>query len=113
MIVNSKVFNVCCSSDAVARPVITNSTQFNGAYGCDWCYHVGERVEKGNGFVRCYPFREPEPETRSALTHEEDMLQAVELGRLVHGIKGPPNIFSSPNLISSVVVWLIVCIVFF
>lgn len=96
-IVTSKVFCSCCTCDSVARPIIQNCTQFNGKYGCSWCYHAGERVEKGNGHVRCYPFREPEPDLRTALTHEEDVIQAVELGQSVHGIKGPSIILFMPK----------------
>jgi len=28
--------------------------QFNGQYGCSWCLHPGEQVEKGDGTVRVY-----------------------------------------------------------
>ena len=27
----------------------------NGEYGCNWCLHPGERVEKGKGFCRVFP----------------------------------------------------------
>jgi len=33
--VYSKVFALCCSTDSCARPVIRNTTQFNGRFGCD------------------------------------------------------------------------------
>jgi hypothetical protein len=28
--------------------------QFNGKYGCSWCLHPGQQVDKGNGKVRIY-----------------------------------------------------------
>ncbi|CAG5072750.1 Protein of unknown function, partial [Cotesia congregata] len=27
--------------DSVARPILQNRLQFNGFYGCSWCYHHG------------------------------------------------------------------------
>lgn len=44
--------------DSVARPILQNMTQFNGQYGCSLCLHPGEQVEKGNGTVRVYPYKE-------------------------------------------------------
>ncbi|XP_059367669.1 uncharacterized protein LOC132106067 [Carassius carassius] len=41
----SRIFAVVSACDAVARPMLKDSTQFNGKYGCDWCLHPGERVE--------------------------------------------------------------------
>ncbi|XP_056604162.1 uncharacterized protein LOC130420694 [Triplophysa dalaica] len=40
---SSKVHALICSSDSVARPQIRNTKQFNGIYGCDFCYHKGGR----------------------------------------------------------------------
>ena len=37
----SKVFVLVCSSDSVARPMLRNTKQFNGVYGCDFCFHDG------------------------------------------------------------------------
>lgn len=37
----SRVFALICSSDSIARPLLRNTKQFNGFYGCDFCYHVG------------------------------------------------------------------------
>lgn len=34
------------TTDTVARPLVRNSTQFNGVFGCDFCLHPGERVAK-------------------------------------------------------------------
>lgn len=44
--------------DSVARPILQNMTQFNGQYGCSLCLHPGEQVEKGNGSVRVYPYKD-------------------------------------------------------
>lgn len=36
-----KIRPVIVTVDTVARPVIRNTTQFNGAFGCDFCLHPG------------------------------------------------------------------------
>ena len=32
------------SVDTIARPIVRNSTQFNGEFGCDWCLHPGKNI---------------------------------------------------------------------
>ncbi|KAM7313846.1 uncharacterized protein ISCGN_003633 [Ixodes scapularis] len=41
----SKVYAVCCIADAPARAAVLNRKQFNGYYGCPWCYHKGTLVD--------------------------------------------------------------------
>lgn len=36
-----KVRPVIVTVDTIARPVIRNTTQFNGLFGCDFCLHPG------------------------------------------------------------------------
>ncbi|XP_049519347.1 uncharacterized protein LOC119444500 [Dermacentor silvarum] len=40
-IVKSKVFCICCCADTPARAAMQHRVQFNGYYGCSWCYHPG------------------------------------------------------------------------
>lgn len=86
---HTKIHNIVCSSDAVARPLFRNCKQFNGLFGCDWCKHSGEVVKKGDGFVRCYPFTVPVPGKRTAEEHIQDSIEATNTGQAVHGVKGP------------------------
>ena len=30
------------SIDTIARPIVRNSAQFNGEFGCDWCLYPGK-----------------------------------------------------------------------
>ncbi|KAH9359742.1 hypothetical protein HPB48_021301 [Haemaphysalis longicornis] len=39
-----QVFCICCCADAPARAAMQNVKQFNGFYGCSWCYHPGTKV---------------------------------------------------------------------
>lgn len=43
---------LCFPLDSVARPIIANQVQFNGYYGCSWCYIEGSYL------ISCmkYPF---------------------------------------------------------
>lgn len=78
----SKVYALICSSDSVARPLLRNTKQFNGQYGCDFCYHIGGGP---------YPYRKPEPLLRSETEHYEHAMAAtVQLP--VKGVKGPTEL---------------------
>lgn len=50
----SKVFPIICTADAPARAMLQNFNQFNGKYGCGFCEHEGERIERGRGHSRIY-----------------------------------------------------------
>lgn len=39
--IHYKVCVLVITTDTVARPLIRNTTQFNGEYGCDFCLHKG------------------------------------------------------------------------
>jgi len=59
-------------------------TQFNGHYGCSLCLHPGEKVLKGNGTVRVYPYKDfPKRDHASALN---DAREAVCTTQSVGGI---------------------------
>ncbi|CAG5071643.1 Protein of unknown function, partial [Cotesia congregata] len=60
-IYTKKVIVMLGICDAVARPLVRCSTQFNGEYGCGLCLHPGERVEKGRGYTRVYPIIQGNP----------------------------------------------------
>ncbi|GBN46943.1 hypothetical protein AVEN_90643-1 [Araneus ventricosus] len=93
-----QLFNVLLSPSNLpaamkpARAAIQNFILYNGKYGCGFCQHSGERVEKGKGFCRIYPLQQPLPEIRSVEQcvnfSEEDSLT----GKAVHGVKGPTEL---------------------
>lgn len=62
------MYTVHCAFVTVARCTVQNIKQFNGEHGCNWWYHKGEIVEKGNVFTRVYP--------------------TVGSGKVIHGVKG-------------------------
>lgn len=82
----SRVFTLVCSSDAIARTILRNCKQFNGKFGCDWCLHPGEVVEKGRGFVRSYFYREHAERTH--IQFKNDATEAYHTKSTIHGVKG-------------------------
>lgn len=50
----SKVFTLLSICDSPARCLVQNVKQFNGEYGCNWCYAKGEQVQRGLGTTRVY-----------------------------------------------------------
>ncbi|XP_062841554.1 uncharacterized protein LOC134300980 [Trichomycterus rosablanca] len=75
----SKVFVLVCSSDSMARPLLRNTKQFNGFYGCDFCYHKGGKS---------YPYDRPEPPLRNERDHFSHAMSASD-NEPVFGVKGP------------------------
>ena len=73
-------------ADSVARPVLQNRLQYNGYYGCSYCYHKGFYIHK-KGMK--YPFLAEEPETRTHDSHMQDVAAVYESGGLsFRGVKG-------------------------
>ncbi|XP_030231849.1 uncharacterized protein LOC115557858 isoform X3 [Gadus morhua] len=75
----SKVFVLICSSDSVARPLLRNTKQFNGFYGCDFCLHRGGKS---------YPYEQPEPPRRNERDHFSHAMSGTT-DEPVFGVKGP------------------------
>ena len=85
--VSCKVFALCCSTDACARPVVKKTTQFNGRFGCDWCLHEGQVVKRGDGKSRIYL---PSKEVLTLRNKAEFLSNALNStsDNPVNGIKG-------------------------
>ena len=86
-LIKIKVYAILCIVDSVARPMVQNMKQFNGVYGCPYCYHKGEMVASGNGHARVYDSLIKELCTKAK--HEEHVRKVVELDKAVKGVKGP------------------------
>ncbi|KAL1436747.1 hypothetical protein MTO96_049390 [Rhipicephalus appendiculatus] len=44
-VVRSAIHAICCCVDAPARAAVGNMVQFNGLFGCPWCYSCAEHHE--------------------------------------------------------------------
>jgi len=75
----SKVHSLLCSSDSIARPLLRNTKQFNGKYGCDFCLHYG-----GGPYI----WETPEPPLRTETDHFRHAMLATP-AQPVMGVKGP------------------------
>lgn len=86
--VNGKKYNfvlqpLCASVDSVARPIMQNRVQFNGYFGCSWCYQYGEYAY---GSMK-YPFMDDDPLLRDHESYIKDIKYAEEMGRPHRGVK--------------------------
>lgn len=93
----SRVFALVCSSDAVARPLLRKSKQFNGEFGCDWCLHPGTMVDKGAGKVRTYAYDEQKQKARCGEMFHTDAWRAEQSGKPVNGVKGLSSLQELPH----------------
>ena len=94
----SHVSACLCVCDAPAHAILQSFTQYNGNYGCGFCYHPGEHTAKGNGFVRVYPI--DAVDDVSLRTHDETLLlaeAATASGNPEKGVKGCSSLFLLPD----------------
>ncbi|KAJ8030468.1 hypothetical protein HOLleu_26903 [Holothuria leucospilota] len=99
----SKVFTLFSIFDSPARCLVQNVKQFNGEYGCNWCYAKGEQVERGLGTARVYPVQNEPSNKRTHDSMIADGLEASKEGRSSHkGVKGlsPLLAFTYFNMVS-------------
>jgi len=96
---HTKVTAKICICDAVARAMVQNFKQFNGEFGCGFCYHKGEMVQKGRGFTRVYPVHI----VGCDLRHMAETVQLAELAmengndQSQRGVKGPSPLILLPS----------------
>ncbi|KAK4009611.1 hypothetical protein OUZ56_018745 [Daphnia magna] len=85
--------------------------QFNAFYGCGYCLHHGETVEKGSGFVRVFPLSCPMPDKRTQEATFQQEVEATRINRSVQGIKGPTVLFLAPlfNVITGLIPAIMHC----
>ena len=75
-------------ADLIAKAPSLCFCQFNLQSGCSFCLDPGERINKGKGNIRIYPYNDEDPPLR---THEQTLLHASTAERTekpVFGVKG-------------------------
>lgn len=95
--INIKVHTILCSVDSVARPLIQNVKQYNGLYGCSYCFQKGEHISVGRGFARVYCYCKS-IRVRTSNDHEKFVRLALERGKVIKGVKGSSIMALVPNL---------------
>lgn len=90
-----RVHTFLSSVDSVARPTIQNVKQFNGKYGCPYCFHKGKhvRVKRGSARVYCGKKRR----ARTLRVHKKLVKKSVQKKKVIKGVKGPSIMSSVPN----------------
>lgn len=83
--INLKFLPLFSSVDSVARPSIQNRLQFNGYYGCSWCYLPGKYLYRS---MR-YPITDAEIRDRSHDLYIRDVSDLENSTKFVCGVKGP------------------------
>ncbi|XP_024876430.1 uncharacterized protein LOC112457524, partial [Temnothorax curvispinosus] len=81
------LYALCCCVDAVARPTMQGTTQFNGYYGCNWCLHPGIPVRYNKGTSVKYTLLNEIPARRTAEQTLQHIQEAVNTNTSVFGIK--------------------------
>lgn len=81
---NLKLSCLLAPVDSVARPVMQNRLQFNGYFGCSWCYHPGEWIDN----AMRYPLTTKDS-PRTHLKYLEDVAAVMKTGKIINGVKGP------------------------
>lgn len=79
----TKVYPGPCTVDTVARCMLHNQTQFNGEYGCCWCFHPGRVVEQGRGHARVYEVMKVRKRTDADFVKDSRSLSHGMLGTTV------------------------------
>ena len=75
-------------ADLVAKAPSLCFSQYNGKSGCSVCLHPGDRIKKGKGYSRIYPYSDEDHPLR---TREQTLIHArtaERTGKPVFGIKG-------------------------
>ncbi|XP_017274798.1 uncharacterized protein LOC108237695 isoform X2 [Kryptolebias marmoratus] len=55
--VSTRVTAEICVCDSTIRSMLQNFQPFEAEFGCGFCYHKGELVQKGRAFSRVYPIQ--------------------------------------------------------
>ncbi|XP_039311266.1 uncharacterized protein LOC113003043 isoform X1 [Solenopsis invicta] len=82
---------LCIPVDSVARPILQNRIQFNGYYGCSWCYSIGK-------YVGCdrYVMTEEDPIERSHKQYLKGINNSEIVGMSTKGVKGQSEMTRLP-----------------
>ena len=96
-ITKTRCIALVCVCDSVAKAMVQNFKQFNGAYGCSYCVHTGKIVPKGNRHVRVYPLSENMPVSRVHAEVIEHASKACTTSVPEYSVKGPSPLMLLPH----------------
>ncbi|KAH0552471.1 hypothetical protein KQX54_010572 [Cotesia glomerata] len=101
--ITSRFIVTTCSLDSPARAAVTSLNQFNGFYGCLYCYAKGQSLRPGK-FV--YPLSQCYKKQRTDNELRDNMAYAFDNNKKRHRIKTIWSLVASPlfNIRDGVVV---------
>lgn len=82
-----RFFPTCCSADSVFRPIIQNRVQFNGKYGCSYCYQEG--VYLANSMRHLFLKNAAELRTHELHLSDIELTKQYQSTIKTRGVKGP------------------------
>uniref|UniRef100_A0A3Q2P0U5 Uncharacterized LOC105917185 n=1 Tax=Fundulus heteroclitus TaxID=8078 RepID=A0A3Q2P0U5_FUNHE len=96
---NTRVTAKVCVCDSKARSAVQNFQPFSSEFGCGFCYHKGELVQKGRGFSRVYPVQADGCDLRHMAETEQLATLVIENGypQGQMGVKGHSPLLLLPS----------------
>ncbi|KAL7292064.1 hypothetical protein TKK_0014341 [Trichogramma kaykai] len=91
-----KVHLIVSPIDTIARPIVQNMKQFNGTYGCPYCYQKSVSLND-NPLNRVY-LKNENLLRRTIQMHKKHVAEAIKTPFAVYGVKGPSIMSIIPNL---------------
>lgn len=96
---NVMVFLTHITTDSVAKCHVAKITQFNGHYGCPYCYHKGTIVAPAKNVKYCVEHNDVD---RTHDESQEAMIEAISNDQIVRGYRGISPVLALDTLIDSV-----------
>ncbi|XP_024872560.1 uncharacterized protein LOC112455089 [Temnothorax curvispinosus] len=85
--INYKFYCLLLCMDSVARPVVQFRVQFNGHYGCSWCYAYGFYDGSAMRYLMCRI--DPKLRSHESYLQDVDKVERIYRARLtINGVKG-------------------------
>ncbi|KAM4717502.1 uncharacterized protein FYW61_017580 isoform 2-T2 [Anableps anableps] len=96
---NTRVTAKICVCDSVVRSAVQNFQPFSSEFGCGFCYHKGELVQKGRGYTRVYPVQVDGCDLRHMAETEQLASLVIENGypQGQMGVKGHSPLLLLPS----------------
>jgi len=88
-VIHSRINVLCVMCDSIARPLVQMTYQFNGTYGCPYCYYKGSKPHY-------YPMDNQTQQPRSHSLHLID-IENLENGKENRGVKGRTPFLKLPH----------------
>lgn len=94
-IIESTVYAICCITDSVAKPKVQNIIQYNGTFGCGYCYHPNVPIvinnETGRTALKYVPHK------IYAYRSDRKIRKDMRRENIDLGIKGKSCIYNLPE----------------